>query len=130
MATLAVDESLWPWIVRAVPSPLQYKWLRLHWVRARKAVGAGDIRLHDLRHLTAILLVNQGRPESTVQTTMRHATPAMTRRYAMQRDRGENAKALAVALLGESATSPKRTRKDEVPRSVPRSSKPRRRATA
>ena len=90
-------------MTRAVPSPLAYKWLRTYWVRPRQAVGAGDVTLHDLRHLTAILLVNAGRPEASVQRTMRHATLAMTRRYAMQRDRGENAAALAVALLGPQA---------------------------
>jgi integrase len=102
VATLPVAETLWPWITRAIPSPLAYKWLRTHWIRARKAAGAGDVTLHDLRHLTAILLVNAGRPEAAVQRTMRHATAAMTRRYAMQRDRGENAEALAAALLPES----------------------------
>lgn len=98
-ATLPVADALWPWVTAAVPSPLAYKWLREYWVRARKAAGAGDVRLHDLRHLTAQLLVNAGRPEAAVQRTLRHATPAMTRRYAMQRDRGENAEALATALL-------------------------------
>jgi integrase len=98
-ATLPVAEALWPWVRAAVPSPLGYKWLREYWVRARAAVGAGDIRLHDLRHFTAQLLVNAGRPEAAVQRTLRHATPAMTRRYAMMRDRGENAKALAEVLL-------------------------------
>ncbi len=98
-ATLPVAEALWPWVKAAVPSPLAYKWLREHWVRARKAAGAGDVRLHDLRHFTAQLLVNAGRPEAAVQRTLRHATPAMTRRYAMMRDRGENARALADVLL-------------------------------
>lgn len=98
-ATLPVAAEMWPWVKAAVPSPLAYKWLRTYWVRARKAVGAGDVRLHDLRHLTAQALVNAGRPEAAVQSTMRHATPDMTRRYARMRDRGENAQALADALL-------------------------------
>src|SRR6266508_4294712 len=33
-ATLPVAEALWPWVKAAVPSPLAYKWLREHWVRA------------------------------------------------------------------------------------------------
>lgn len=98
-ATLPVADALWPWVTRAVPAPLAYKWLRLHWVRARKAVGAGDVRLHDLRHFPAQLLVNAGRSEASVQSTMRHATASMTRRYARQRDRGENAQTLADVLL-------------------------------
>jgi hypothetical protein len=47
-ATLPVAPEMWEWVRAAVPSPLAYKWLREHWVRARKAVGAGDVRLHDL----------------------------------------------------------------------------------
>jgi integrase len=62
---------------------------------ARTAVAA----LHDLRHFTAQVLVNAGRSEASVQSTMRHATAAMTRKYARQRDRGENARALAEVLL-------------------------------
>jgi len=84
----------------AVPSPVEYKWLRLYWQRALKAVGADEtLRLHDVRHLTAQLLVNAGQSEASVQTTMRHATASMTRRYAMQKDRGDNATALARVLL-------------------------------
>jgi integrase len=92
-------EGAEPWVTAAVPAPLAYKWLREYWVRARRAVGAGDVRLHDLRHFPAQLLVNPGRSEASVQSTMRHATPAMTRRYARQRDRGENAQTLAAVLL-------------------------------
>jgi len=79
-ATLPVADALWPWVKAAVPSPLAYKWLREYWVRT--AAGAGDVRLHDLRHFPAQLLVNAGRSEASVQSTMRHASPAMTRRYA------------------------------------------------
>ena len=96
---LTVDPALWPWVQRAVPVPVQYRWLRLHWKRALTAAGADPtLRLHDLRHVTAQLLVNSGATEASVQTTMRHATAAMTRRYAKQKDHGENARALAAAL--------------------------------
>ncbi|MGQ0701978.1 MAG: tyrosine-type recombinase/integrase [Gemmatimonadales bacterium] len=99
-AVLQVDPELWPWVVAAVPAPVAYQWLRIHWKRALAAVGADrTLRLHDLRHLTAQVLVEAGRSEASVQTTMRHATPAMTRRYARRKDRGENAAALARALL-------------------------------
>ena len=60
VATLPVAPEMWPWVTRAVPAPLAYKWLREYWVRARKAVGAGDVRLRDLRHFTAQTLVNGG----------------------------------------------------------------------
>lgn len=97
---LKVDAELWQWIVAAVPAPVAYNWLRKYWKRALKAAGADTtLRLHDLRHLTAQLLVNAGRSEASVQTTMRHSTAAMTRRYARQKDRGENAATLARVLL-------------------------------
>ena len=83
-AVVRVDERLWPWIVAAVPSPLAYTWLRLHFKRALKAAGApSDLRLHDLRHCYAQWLVDAGASEARVQVGMRHATAAMTRRYAM-----------------------------------------------
>jgi integrase len=87
--------------VSGVPVPIAYKWLRLYWKRALVAVKPDpSLRLHDLRQLTAQLLVNAGQSEASVQTTMRHATAGMTRRYALQRDRGENTRALARVLLG------------------------------
>jgi integrase len=99
-AVLRVAAELWPWITAAVPAPVAYTWLRKYWKRALKAAGADTtLRLHDLRHLTAQVLVNAGQTEASVQTTMRHATPSMTRRYARQKDRGENAAALARAML-------------------------------
>lgn len=99
-AVLHVDAELWPWVTAAVPAPVTYGWLRRYWKRALKGAGADEsLRLHDLRHLTAQVLVNSGQSEASVQTTMRHATPSMTRRYAKQRDHGENAAALARVLL-------------------------------
>lgn len=95
-----VDERLWPWIEAGVPSPLAYKWLREHFKRALRAAEApSDLRLHDLRHCYAQWLVDAGAPEARVQVGMRHATAAMTRKYAMQRDKGENAKLMANVLL-------------------------------
>ena len=99
-APVRVDERLWRWVEAGVPSPLRYKWLRLHWKRALKAAGADTtLRLHDLRHACAQWLVDAGQSEASVQTTMRHSQASMTRQYAMQRDRGENARAMADILL-------------------------------
>jgi len=99
-AVVRVDERLWPWVVAGVPSPLAYKWLREYFKRALKVAEAPlDLRLHDLRHCYAQWLVDAGASEARVQVGMRHATAAMTRRYAMQRDKGENAKLMANLLL-------------------------------
>ncbi len=97
-ATVYVDPELWPWVERAVPAPVQYRWLRLHFKRACAAVGATDLPLHDLRHAHAQWLTNAGRSEASVQVSLRHASAAMTRRYAKQRNRGENTKVMAGIL--------------------------------
>lgn len=98
--TVSVDPRLWEWVDRAVPSPVQYKWLRLHWKRALQAAGADTaLRLKDLRHCYGQWAVNEGVAESKVQVALRHRNPSMTRRYTKQRDRGEVAAAVADALL-------------------------------
>ena len=99
-AVIRVDERLWGWITAAVPAPVQYKWLRLYWKRALKAVGADTtLRLKDLRHVGPQWAVNEGIAESKVQKHLRHASPEMTRRYTAQKDKGEVAKAIADAFL-------------------------------
>ncbi len=45
-------------------------------------------------------LTDAGQSEARVQSFMRHATAGMTRRYARQKDHGENARALARILRG------------------------------
>ncbi|HEX4560513.1 MAG TPA: tyrosine-type recombinase/integrase [Gemmatimonadales bacterium] len=100
---IRVDERLWPWIKAAVPAPLAYGWLRIYWKRGCATEGAPDLRLHDLRHACGQWLTDAGRPEASVQRTLRHATPDMTRRYTMQRDRGEDARVMADLLSPKSA---------------------------
>lgn len=108
-ATVRVAPALWAWVKAAVPSPLQYGWLRKYWKRALKAVKADvTLRLHDLRHAHGQWAVNAGVPEAAVQASLRHTNRAMTARYTAQRDRGTVASALAHVLL-------------EVPSSVPQS---------
>lgn len=103
-AVVRVDERLWPWIKQGVPSPLAYKWLRLYWKRALKAAGADTtLRLHDLRHAYGQWLSDAGMPEARIQTGLRHATAGMTRRYAMQRDKGEASRMMADVMLVKSA---------------------------
>jgi integrase len=87
-----VGEKAWPWIVRAVPAPLKYDSLYRYWRQACEAAGVCDVHMHDLRHLLGMELTEAGRSEASVQATLRHDTPAMTRRYSMRKDRGENAR--------------------------------------
>jgi integrase len=119
---IRIDERLWPWITRAIPCPLgappaewrgvqrdsRYKRLLKEWKRVCEAEGVSDPRLHDLRHCTGQWLCSEGVPEARLQAALRHATPSMTRRYSMQRDRGENARVMASVLLPEKPAISKR----------------------
>ena len=98
-ATIRVDAQLWPWVNAAIPAPVGYRWLRIYWKRALKAAGADTtLRLHDLRHCTGQWLTDAGRPEASVQKSLRHASASMTRRYAMQTDKGKDAATMGSIL--------------------------------
>jgi integrase len=52
------------------------------WYIARDAAGLADVRIHDLRHTFASLLVNRGVSLYEVQTLLGHSSIQMTQRYA------------------------------------------------
>ena len=52
------------------------------WDTARKSVGLGDVRIHDLRHSHASFLVNAGRTLYEVQNILGHTQVKTTQRYA------------------------------------------------
>ena len=52
------------------------------WNTARKSVGLGDVRVHDLRHSFASFLVNAGRSLYEVQKILGHTQIKTTQRYA------------------------------------------------
>lgn len=52
------------------------------WDTARKSVGLGDVRLHDLRHSFASFLINNGRSLYEVQKILGHTQVKTTQRYA------------------------------------------------
>lgn len=52
------------------------------WNTARKSVGLGDVRIHDLRHSFASFLVNAGRSLYEVQKILGHTQIKTTQRYA------------------------------------------------
>ncbi|MBX7123866.1 MAG: site-specific integrase [Opitutaceae bacterium] len=56
--------------------------IRWSWVRLRKRAGFPNLRLHDLRHQYASLLVNGGRSLYEVQQILGHSDPKVTMRYA------------------------------------------------
>jgi site-specific recombinase XerD len=52
------------------------------WNTARKNAGLADVRLHDLRHSFASLLINSGRTLYEVQHILGHTQVKTTQRYA------------------------------------------------
>lgn len=97
---MRVDERMWHWIERGVPSQLQYGWLRIYWKRALAAVGADTtLRLKDLRHCPAQWATDEKVPARKIQGFMRHGNPKTTARYTQQKDRGEVAAAVADVML-------------------------------
>lgn len=52
------------------------------WYEARDKAKLSDVRLHDLRHTFASLLINKGVSLYEVQTLLGHSSPQMTQRYA------------------------------------------------
>jgi integrase len=52
------------------------------WNTAREQAGLKDVRVHDLRHSFASLLVNQGRTLYEVQKILGHTQVKTTQRYA------------------------------------------------
>jgi integrase len=78
--TLRIDGN--PYIF---PSPVNGRpsaSLHFPWDRIRKRAGLADVRLHDLRHTFASILVNKGEQLYDVQTLLGHANPRTTQRYA------------------------------------------------
>ena len=61
-------------------SPYQSFYAAFHKVRA--AAGLDEVRIHDLRHTFASLLVNRGVSLYEVQTLLGHSSIQMTQRYA------------------------------------------------
>ena len=100
---ISVGPKVWPYVVRAVPSPVRYKWLYTHWKRACQSQNVSDLTLHDLRHFFGQELIDYGVPEPAVQQGLRHSDPNQTRRYTKKKDRGENAAAMDNILFGNVA---------------------------
>jgi len=93
-----VAERLWPWIAAAIPAPIQARWLRIHFHRARTKIKRPDLTLHDLRHVYGQLAADAGVAQSKIQAAMRHETPAMTARYLTRVAKREVADAVGRGL--------------------------------
>jgi integrase len=93
-----VAETLWPWVAAAVPCPVGYQVLLKRWKRACAVEGNPELTLYSLRHFFAQQLAEAGAPESRIQQSLRHRSPAMTRRYTRMVDKGENARVVGSVL--------------------------------
>jgi integrase len=51
-----VAASFWPWVVAAVPVPVRYSYLRLHWQAAVDRAGLRNVSVRDLQRLRTRLL--------------------------------------------------------------------------
>ena len=51
------------------------------WTKARKAAGLPNLRIHDLRHASAVWALQTGETFSGVQARLGHSTPAAALRY-------------------------------------------------
>jgi len=59
-----------------------YTCIKKTWHGIRKKAGVDDLRLHDLRHNYASMMVNSGRSLYEVQHILGHSDPKVTMRYA------------------------------------------------
>jgi integrase len=59
-----------------------YNSFYLSWYAVRSVAGLDDVRIHDLRHTFASVLINKGVSIYEVQRLLGHSSVQMTQRYA------------------------------------------------
>lgn len=74
----AVDSLLFP---GADGGHLRADLYRTHWEKARKAIGKPSLRVHDLRHVGAVLAAQSGATTAELMHRLGHTTPQMALRY-------------------------------------------------
>lgn len=85
-----------------------YRAIEKTWYEVREQAGIGDsVRIHDLRHTYASLLVTSGRSLYEVQKILSHSDPKITMRYAhlSAKTLQEAANAASVLVPAKSATA-------------------------
>lgn len=71
-----------PWVFANPDTRKPFVSIFCAWNTARKKAGLADVRIHDLRHSFASLLVNSGRTLYEVQHLLGHTQVKTTQRYA------------------------------------------------
>ena len=95
---VSVDERLWAWVDRAVPSPLHDRWLRNWFNRATEAAGLPGVQMYDLRHLSAQFAGDQGATDRDLTVHMGHSRVDTSHRYSRRRTARKVAQAVGNAL--------------------------------
>lgn len=108
---VTVAEWLWPYVEACVRAPRGYKWLRLHFNRARVKIGRPDLTMYALRHLFGQLAVEHGAPLSSVRDAMGHQDVQMTTRYTRRQGSELVARAVGEGLSPTSSPGPRFQRK-------------------
>jgi len=70
------------WVFVNPRSRTRFKTLHGAWYEIREEAGMPWLRIHDLRHTYASLLVNSGRSLYEVQNLLGHSSPQVTQRYS------------------------------------------------
>ena len=76
--------------------------LHRRWAVVRREAKVADVRLHDLRHLHAKMLVDAGTPLAVIRDLLGHSSVQMTERYAHVDDRQTRA---ATAHVGKALSN-------------------------
>jgi len=71
-----------PWVFANPDTQKPFVSIFAAWDTARRRVGLADVRIHDLRHSFASLLINSGRSLYEVQKLLGHTQIKTTQRYA------------------------------------------------
>lgn len=112
--TVSIEKADWRWIDQAIPSRLQYKWLRLYWCRAAVAAGAArwdpktetgyqGPTMHSLRHCLAQWATDAGVPLVDVKAQLRHANMSTTETYARRSRSRATSKAVSKLMRRKTA---------------------------
>jgi len=75
-------EGRYPFVFTNEGTGMRYTHVRHAWIRLRKKAGLPWLRMHDLRHTFASMLVNAGQSLYTVQECLGHSDAKVTMRYA------------------------------------------------
>lgn len=105
-ATVRVGPSLIAWVRAGVPLPVGRRTLQAAFKAAARRIGRPDLRIHDLRHCTAMFALEAGAPLNAVRDLMRHERAEQTMDYMLGGNVDVAAAAVEQALAGGPNVTP------------------------